>query len=246
MLPRTYSLRRSDIDRLARLERTNAIGNYAIERPVAAANDVTRSHAGYRLAVLGIFFGIEETPAPRRNGYLGRALARRIGIVTAHRLILAITPNLLFVLVTFVGGNHDADLHVGGRANSLHDVHGSHHVRTVGLGGTFIAETHERLGSQMEYYLGPILGEDLFHLLAVADIGANILLDSLADAAEHEIIAVGRRIESHARHLGSEFVEPYRQPRTLEARMSRDENAFAAVEIIENIDSHTLIRHIGP
>src|ERR1019366_10577248 len=82
------------------LQSADAVGNDAVLRPVATPDDVAGARAGdfYRM----IF---EKRTPPRADGDFRRRLAGTVRIVSAQRILLAITVEPLAILVAFVGRN---------------------------------------------------------------------------------------------------------------------------------------------
>ena len=133
---------------------------------------------------------IEETATPRRYGNLSSSFRRRIWVISPHRLILSIAPDLFFVLIAFVGGNHHTHFHALRSPYGLHHVDGSHHVGLVCFDRYLIAQPHQGLGRQMEYNFRLILLKDFLHLLPVPDIGTDISLYFTSYTGKHKIVTV--------------------------------------------------------
>ena len=85
-------------------EGADAVGHQPVGRPVAAADDVAGARRGDRDARLA-----PGTSARQRAGdQLGAGLARAVGVVAAQRVVFAVGPRPLAVLVALVGGDDDA------------------------------------------------------------------------------------------------------------------------------------------
>ena len=73
----------------------------------------------------------------------------------AHRLVLAVAPLPLAVLVALVRGDVDHDAHVARSAHGVEHVHGAHHVGLVGLARVEVGAAHERLRGHVDDDLRP-------------------------------------------------------------------------------------------
>src|SRR5271157_2680831 len=108
-------------------------------------------------------------------------------------------------------------------------MYGPHDIRRIVLDGILVATTHDRLRSHMNNNFGTALGDRTLKSREVANVGAN-----RADGARNprllEQVRLSRRIERVAGNLGSERIQPQRQPTSLETGMSGQEDAAALPE----------------
>ena len=180
-LPGARGPRAAYLHRLTRCPRTRAVGHDAVERPVAAANHVARTHGGAG----GAFF--EKAFKVGMGDDFCTALGGGVGIVAAKVVGFAVAPDQLVVAVALVRGNHDHGLHVGAGAHGLKNIEGSHHVGFKGQGGVFVRLAHQGLRRKMKDHIGPELAHGLDHGLAVADVAANVGLEVRAEVHGVEV-----------------------------------------------------------
>src|SRR4051812_41257658 len=105
MVPGTQSVRIPNLDGLLLRKRRHRIDDERVGREVAAANDIAGPSACQLYSVLIELLLREEGLTIRVNNELGRALARTVWILFAHRIAFAITPHLFAVLVALVAGD---------------------------------------------------------------------------------------------------------------------------------------------
>jgi hypothetical protein len=203
MLPWPHRVRRADHRRLARLERADQIGHQPVERPVAAADHVAGAHGGEQRAALRREVG---TPI-RRDRQLGRALAAAVGVVSAHRVGLAIGPDPFAILVAFVGGDADQRADAADLPRRFHDVYRAHHVGGVGLDRLLVGEADQGLRGEMEDHLRLHPRDRRVDGRIIADV-ALFVIDQIGDACRFEQARIGRRGEREAAHLGAHRVQP--------------------------------------
>ena len=236
MLPGANGLGTSDFNRSAGLQGPDAIGDDAILGPVTTTNHITCPTAGNgNMVGFAVVLRVEETPAPGTDGNLGSPLGRAIGIIAAHGFVFTIAPDLFTVLVALIGGNHDHHPYTVCDTGSLHDVDGAHDIGLIGLNGNLVTETYQRLGCEVEDYLGLILGKDGLHFCSVANISAEISLDFPTYAREDIVILFRIGIQPYPDDLGSQFVEPDAEPRAFEACMSCDQDTLSFESTVENV-----------
>ena len=83
----------------------------------------------------------------------------------------------------------------------------------------------------MEHDFGAVFGEHGLDLRRIADIHAQIGLKLTAYARKHVVVAFGSGIQSQADHLRTHFVQPNGEPTALEARMPRQQDPLAFIEM---------------
>ena len=235
MLPGADCFRTTDFYWFACFQCLDAIGDNSIQSPVATAYHISGSYTGNALAVFFIRSGMKEAPTPGGYGYFSRTFTTGIRIVSAHRFVLPISPDLFPVLVAFIGSYHHAHFYTVCKTNSFKNMDSPHHVGLIGLYRNVITQTYQRLGCQMEHNLGLILPEDFFDTFTVSDVGTDICLYSLPDAGKHKVVTLRKRVLSHTDNFGTQLVQPDGKPATLETGMTGDKHTLPAIEIMENV-----------
>ena len=122
--------------------------------------------------------------------------------MAAHRVVLAIAPLPLAVLVALVAGDDEDDADVAPRRGGVEDVHGAHHVRRVGLDRVGVGAAHERLRGHVEDDLGPGLRErrrDGRQVADVALVGSPRHRRTRARSNSRGPVRWGRRARSRTR-----------------------------------------------
>ncbi len=171
-----FPVNEDNVDGLACLQGTDAVGHDAVFGPVAAADNIAGTHAGQAHVVLHtVVGGVEKTATPRTDGYLAGSFRRTVGVVAAHRVGFDIAFGLFLVFVAFVGRHHHGHTHAVSMANGFHHVDGAHDVGLVGLGWDVVTEAYQWLSSQMEHDFGTVGVEDGLHLLTVANHESSAL-----------------------------------------------------------------------
>ncbi len=151
--------------------------------------------------------------------------------MAAHRLVLAIAPLPLAVLVALVGGHVYENAHpLSIRAHRVEHVDRAHHVRRVSLGGLSERAAHERLGRHVDHHLRLGRAQHGDEGVAVTDIAADAL-HALPHPRQLIQRGIGRDIDREARHPGAERLQPERQPSPLEAGVPGQQHAAVAPEV---------------
>lgn len=96
---------------------------------------------------------------------------------------------MLFILVTFICGNHHTYLHAIRRTDCLKNMDCSHYIGFVGFNRDVITQANQRLGSKMKNNLRLIFLKDSLYTLTIADIGTKVGLNFLADTGKYEIVS---------------------------------------------------------
>ena len=152
-------------------------------------------------AVTGKLRWVKEAATPAAYRDFRRALAATIRIITSHRFIFPVSPDLLPVFITFVGGNHHADLDTGTVPDGFHHMDGSHHIGLVSLNRYLVGKANQRLGRQMEHDVRPVLLEYRFQRSLIANIHPQIGLYLPADARQDIIVPFAIRIKPQTDHF---------------------------------------------
>ncbi len=114
VLPGTHCRRIAYPQLCAARERTHAVGQQTVVRPVAAAHDIAGARSAYRDTVR-----TKIRIAEGRSDNFRAGLAGTVRIAAAKRVVLAIRPFPLAVLVALVGSDHHYCFQIGGRAQGL-------------------------------------------------------------------------------------------------------------------------------
>ncbi len=174
--------------------------------------------------------GMKERAAIGGGDQLGAAFAAAVGIVSAHRLVLAIGPVPLLILVALVAGDDDDGADARRAADGVEQMDGAEHVDRVGLHRALVGEAHQRLRGHVDDDLGREVAHGGFQRGQVANVPANGL--ELAVQVEQAIEArLGRRIERVAADLGSHREQPEGEPTALEAGVPGKENLAGFPEV---------------
>ena len=177
--------------------------------------------------------GVGEERAAEGGGHeLRAALGAGVGVVAAHRLVLAVAPLPLAVLVALVGGDVDDHAHARpSRAHGVEHVDRSHHVGLVGLARLGEGAAHQRLGGHVEHHLRARPRERRGDRVGVADVAATL---SHARAHLRQLDTATGSVGTPTReagHLGAQRLQPQRQPGALEAGVAGEQHAPAAPEV---------------
>ena len=162
------------------------------------------------------------------GGDLRTALARRIRIIAQERLILAVAPRPLLILIDLIRRHHERRTNGVRCADTFKDIDGPHHICRKRLHGLTVARPHNRLRREVKDDLRPRRSKRASECIGIAHIAAQIaqLLQN-AKPTERLPSALRRRIECKARHLCPRPEEQEGKPHALKARMSREEDVSA-------------------
>ena len=117
-----------------------------------------------------------EERAPERVGHeLGAPLGARVRIVAAHRLVLAVAPVPLTVVVALVRGDVDDRLDAADAAHRLEHVDRAHDVRLVRLARRLEGASHERLRGHVDDDLRASGRDRVSQGVEVADVQPHVL-----------------------------------------------------------------------
>lgn len=173
----------------------------------------------------------EEGPTIGRNDQLCRPLAAAIGVVTAHRVGLAIRPDPFTVLVAFVAGHAHDRANPGYQPGGFEHMHRTHHVRRIGSDRVIIGMPDQRLRGEMENDLRTGCLNHRPHHGRVPHIALDVR-HTRRHARRREQARIGGRSQGQPRHVGPERLQPEAEPTPLEAGMARDENAAALPDVV--------------
>ena len=220
----------ADHDVFALLHRTDAVGNDAVVRKVAATDDVTGAGRRNRhdRAPLGIG---KEAVLVGMSHQLGTRLGIAVGVEAVEFLVLAVAPVPLAVQVDLVGRHVQKRLDAVGGAHALEDVDRPHDVRLVSVGGILVRIANNRLRRKVQHHFGFRFVKGLLEGRLVADI-ADDRTDIARDVRNLEQRRIRRRFKRIARHLSSRVREHLAEPAPLEAGMARHKDAPAPVKIV--------------
>jgi hypothetical protein len=204
-------------------ESPDQIRNELIGRPVTTADGIAGASARQRDTVPGQIVGREVGVAIGAGHQLRAALGIGVGIVTTHRVVLAIAPDPFLVLVAFVAGHIDHDAGTLELAHRLEQIDRAHDVCRIGLNRLIVAVANHGLRRHVDDDVGIAFGERGLEVLEVANVTVNGA-DAFADARLLEEARLGWRIERIAGDIGAQGVQPQAEPAALEAGVSGDEH----------------------
>ena len=219
MLPGAGGVGVADVDRTAFCDGAHDIRNEPVVCPIAAADDVARPAGSDRHAMLFVFIRMEVGVAVCGRHQFCAALAAGVGIVTAHRFILAVAPCPFAVLVTLIGGDIHHRLHAVCAAHRFKQIHCAHHVGGVGVDRFDIGIAHQRLRRHVDHDLGFVFGKHRAQMRQIADVSYDAG-HALTDFGNLEQAGVRRRSQRVTHHLSTHGLQPERQPASFEAGVS--------------------------
>ena len=226
-------MRIADVDHLPAHRCADTVGDDAVGRKVAAPDHVARAcrrkpHSAAREEALPITMG----------GDLRTALARRIRIIAQERLILAVAPRPLLILIDLIRRHHECRTNGVRCADTFKDIDCPHHICRERLHGLAVTRPHNRLRREVKDDLRPRRGKRASKCIGIAHIAAQIaqLLQN-AKPTERLPSALRRRIECKSCHLCPRPEEQEGKPHALKACMSREEDTLSPIEtqIFHNI-----------
>jgi len=145
-----------------------------------------------------------------------------------HGVVLAIAPDPFAVLVALVRGDIDQGANARCAAHGLEHVDRAHHIGRKGVHGFGVGEAHQGLGRHVEDDLRAMLLEYPLQMIQIPDISQMRRGQAIAHSRALEEAGFRGRRQGVADHLGAHGLEPEGHPAPLEARVPREENAFAA------------------
>ena len=223
MLPGTYRLGIADDHRLAGRPGAHDVRQQTVERPIAAADDVSGTRRGHRDRVPGAAIGMEERPAIGGGYQFGAAFAAAVRIVAAHRLVLTIGPVPFLIFVALIAGDDDDGANAGSVPDGFQKVNGAEDVDRVGLHRALIGEADERLRGHVEDNLGLEIARADWSA-ARSRTSARMDLSLAVEIKQAIETGIGGRIKRVATEIGAHGQQPESQPTTLEAGVSGKEN----------------------
>ena len=145
MLPRPDRLGIAQGEGLAPGGRADEVGNQAIDRPVAAADDIAGAGAGQANAP------VREKPLGVSGGdqFLAR-LGGAVGIVAAERIVFAEGRAAPVVGVDLVAGDHDDGLERRACSQGFEQIRRAHDIGGEGRPRIGVGGAHQGLGGEMK------------------------------------------------------------------------------------------------
>src|SRR6185437_3904097 len=107
MLPGPGCVGIADTKRLAGSECSNDVDDEAIGGPISPADHIAGAGSGDGDFVLRVFLGRKKRVSIGAGDQFRTGLAVAVGIVPAEGIVLAIGPDPLLILITFIGGDDD-------------------------------------------------------------------------------------------------------------------------------------------
>jgi len=150
-------------------------------------------------------------------------LAARVRIASPKGVGLAVAPDPALVVVALVGGHVDDHARPPHPADTVEQVHRSHHVGGIGFQRVFARVQHDRLRRHVQDDVGGEGFQALHHAIRIAHV-ADGRLDELADTCQRVEIGPGRRLEGIARDARPERRQQQAQPASLKTGVAGDEH----------------------
>ena len=141
--------------------------------------------------------------------------------MTAHWIVFPVAPNPLPVFIAFVAGDVDQDFNAGGFTDGLKDVDRAADVGIKGQFRLFVREADKGLGSQVKDKFRLMFLESFDQPIEIARISMNMRYFLLKFRCL-KIVGLAGRIERIADDIRPQFLQPDRQPGTLETRVAGD------------------------
>ena len=126
----------------------------------------------------------------------------------AHRVALAVAPDLLDVLVTLVGRDADHSALAVKTAHGFQHADRTHDVGVERTARVTVAGAHDRLRGEMQHEVGLGAAHGGIQRTGVADVSAHVIRKRLGNAGYCEIVGLSRRVERVAGDVGAELREP--------------------------------------
>src|SRR5205823_6669349 len=195
--------------------------------PVAAADHVPRPSRRHGDTEI-----LQKTASIARGHQLRRALAHRVHIVPAERIVLTVGVRRLAIFVTFIASYDDGRTGPLLQPQSFEDVRGAEHVGLDGQDRLLIRLPHERLRREMKDVLRLALAQHLANGGKIAQVALDVT-DGLADPRGLE--QRGRRVRRQRKtgYLSAQLAQPERQPPTLETGVASEQDPLAAIRVYQ-------------
>ena len=224
MLPGTHGLGIAHPQRLATAKGADRVRHDAVGRPVAGPDDIARAGRGQ----LNPTARGKKRGAVRGRHQLLAALRGAVGIMPAHRIVLAVGVILLAVFVALVAGDHHHGTGVPGLAHGLQHMRRAAHVGVHRLDRLRVRPPHQRLRRQMKHRVGTKFPRQRRHPLPVPDV-RRLVPDQRGQIRAHKRAILRLGLQPDPQDLRAQPVQPERQPRAFEPRVARQPDAPAAI-----------------
>ena len=149
--------------------------------------------------------------------------------MSPHRVVFPVSPYPFIVFIALVARDVDHHARLAELPQRLQEMNGPHDVGGVGFDGILVAAAHDGLSSHVNDNIGSALGYRRLQAREVANVRANGA-DGVCDLRLFEQARLGWRVERVSGHVGSESIQPQREPASLEAGMSGEEHFAASPE----------------
>ena len=149
MLIGARRVRIANLDDLLAHCSADTVGDDAVGRKVSAADHIARARR--RKAHTAVH---EETLPIAVDRKLRAALACRIRIVAHERLVLAVAPRPLLVLIHLIRRHDEHGAHCVRHANTFEQIDRAHHICRKCIDGLTVALAHNRLCREVQHNLG--------------------------------------------------------------------------------------------
>ena len=202
----------------------NTIGNDAVARKISAADDITGT--GGRDGNVPVR---KKTVDVTVRYQFGTGFGVRVRVEAVERLVLAVAPAPLVVLVDLVGRNVENAFDTRIPTHTLHEVDRPHDVRSIGAARVFVALADDGLRGKMQYDFGLRLRENGLQPFKVADVGDDAF-HPVRQSRKVEQVWFCRRFQAVAGNCSSGIYEHPAKPCALESRMPGYKDALVSVE----------------
>ncbi|MCY1418488.1 hypothetical protein D9M71_340490 [compost metagenome] len=229
VLPGAHCLGETQGHRLTGGPRLEHIGDQPLGRKVAAAEHIAGTRSGQAQAMLGMALGRKERRGIGLREDLAASLATAVRVVPAQRFVLTVGPSPFLVGVHLVGGDHHAGTNATDLAHRFEQVESAHDIGRIGAQRIAVAFAYQGLGRQVQDDFRLHFGDQLQQHTQVAHV-ATAVIDAFADPRQFEQARLGRRVEGKTGDLGTQALQPKRQPAALETGVAGDQDALAGPE----------------
>ena len=225
MLPRANRVRIPYQHGFAALQCAQDVRHQSVCCPVTAANHVAGASRGQADAGL-----LQKGLAVRAADQLCTALAVGVGVVATHGLVFSVAPDPFLVLVALVGGDVDNGLDGARLACRLQHVDRAHHVGCIGFDGLLVGQPHQWLCRHVDDDFRLELVHLGLHSSKVTDVG-DAVLHALRYPSNVKQCRVTWWRQRDAAQVRPHGLQPQAQPTSLEAGVTRQQDAFALPEL---------------